>query len=91
MQDRKSNSAPPSLRLRRTRRLNERLDLQSSKDLPTRLDTVFVETIEQVRFDWPESLAVERIRIGIAEIGAGMVVLAGLTVLARWAIFTLVR
>lgn len=91
MQDRKSSSAPPSLRLRRTRRLNERSNLQSSKDLPTRLDTVFVETLEKVRFNWPESLAVERIRIGIAEIGATMVVLAVLTVLARRAIFILVR
>ena len=77
--------------LRRSRRLNERSDLQSSKDLPTGLDTVFAETLEQLRFDWPESLAVERIRIGIAEIGAGMVVLAGLTVLTRWVIFALVR
>jgi len=66
--------------------LNER-----SEDLPTQLDTVFVETLEQVRFDWPESLGVERIRIGIAEIGVTMVVLAVLTVLARWAIFNLVR
>jgi len=76
MEDRKSNSAPPSPKLRPTRRLNERSDLQSSKGLPTRLDTVFVETLEQVRFDWPEYLAVERIRIGITEIGATMVVLA---------------
>jgi len=86
MQDRQSNSAPASPKVRWTGRLNER-----SEDLPTRLDTVFVETLEQVRFDWPESLAVERIRIGIAEIGVTMVVLAVLTVLARWAIFTLVR
>jgi hypothetical protein len=56
-----------------------------------RLDTVFAETLEQVQFDWPEYLAVERIRIGIAEIGATLVVLAVLTVLARWTIFALVR
>ena len=55
------------------------------------LDTVFAETLEQVQFDWPESSAVERIRIGIAEIGATLVVLAVLTVLARWTIFALVR
>jgi hypothetical protein len=52
---------------------------------------VFVETLEQVRFDWPKSLAVERIRIGIAEIGVAMVVLAVLTVLAGLAILILVR
>jgi hypothetical protein len=56
-----------------------------------RLDTVFAETLEQVQFGWPEYLAVQRIRIGIAEIGATMVVLAVLTVLARWTIFCLVR
>ena len=48
-----------------------------------RLDTVFAETVEQVQFDWPEYLAVERIRIGIAEIGATLVVLAVLTALVR--------
>jgi hypothetical protein len=91
IQDRKPNSVLPSLKRSRTRRLNERWDLQSPRDLPTRLDMVFVETLEQVRFDWPKSLAVERIRIGIAEIGVAMVVLAVLTVLAGLAILILVR
>jgi hypothetical protein len=52
---------------------------------------VFVETLEQVRFDWPKSLAVVRIRIGIAEIGAAMLVLAVPTALAGLAILILVR
>jgi hypothetical protein len=91
MQDCKSNSALPSLKRGPTRRLNERLDRQSPRELPTRLDTVFVEILEQVRFEWPKSLAVERIRIGIAEIGAALVGLAVLTVLAGLAILILVR
>jgi len=86
MQDSKSISGPLSPKSRRSRRT-----FKSSKNLPMRLDTVFAETVEQVQFDWPEYLAVERIRIGIAEIGATMVVLAVLTVLARWTIFALVR
>jgi hypothetical protein len=86
MQDSKSISGPPSRKPRRSRR-----PFKSSKDLPMRLGAVFAETLEQVQFDWPEYLAVERIRIGIAEIGATMVVLAVLTVLARWTIFALVR
>lgn len=55
------------------------------------LDTVFAETLEQVQFDWPGYLAVERIRIGIAEIGATIVMLSVLTALAWWAISTLAR
>jgi hypothetical protein len=86
MQASKSISGPLSPKSRRSRRT-----FKSSKNLPMRLDTVFAETLEQVQFDWPEYLAVERIRIGIAEIGATMVVLAVLTVLARWTIFALVR
>ena len=86
MQDSKSISGPLSPKSSRSRRT-----FKSSKNLPMRLDTVFAETVEQVQFDWPEYLAVERIRIGIAEIGATMVVLAVLTVLARWTIFALVR
>jgi hypothetical protein len=73
------------------RRLNEPLDLQSSKDQPMCLDTAFAETLEQVQFDWPGYLAVERIRIGIAEIGATIVVLSVLTPLAWRAISTPIR
>jgi hypothetical protein len=61
---------------------------QSSKDppMPMDLDMWFAETAEGIDFDWPESLAVERIQIGIAEIVAAILVFAAFVVIARWAI-----
>jgi hypothetical protein len=43
---------------------------QSLKDspLPADLDTALVETAQGSVFDWPESLPVERVRAGIADI-----------------------
>ncbi len=46
------------------------------------LDIAFSETVEAIDFDWSESLAVERIQVGIAAI----LVFAGFVVLARCAI-----
>lgn len=52
--------------------------------MPADLDIAFAEIVEAIDLDWPGSLAVERIRIGIAEI----VVFAGFLLVARWAAFT---
>jgi hypothetical protein len=54
--------------------------------MPADLDIAFAETIEAIDFNWPESLAVERIQIGLAEIVAAILVFAGFVVLAQRAI-----
>jgi hypothetical protein len=44
--------------------------------VPGALATAFVEMVEGCDFDWPESLGVDSIDIGIAEIAAAALVLA---------------
>jgi len=43
----------------------------------------FAETVEAIDFDWSESLAVERIQMGIAEMAMAILVFAGFVVLTR--------
>jgi hypothetical protein len=54
-----------------------------------KLDTAFVETVERIDFDWPDSLAVKRTRTGVAEIVGAMLLSAGLVVFAQRAIAVL--
>lgn len=58
--------------------------------LPAVLDTAFVEMMETCDFDWRESLAVDRVHVGIAEIAGAALLLAGFVVLAWRTIFMLV-
>jgi hypothetical protein len=51
--------------------------------MPANLDTALVEIAEGCCFDWPESLPVERVHVGIAGIVAAAFVFAGFVVLAR--------
>jgi hypothetical protein len=82
VQDREPISASPALKLWRTGRAKE-AD-QSAKDSPepADLNTAFAESVEAIDFDWPKSLAVERIRIGIAEIVAAIVACGGFVIIA---------
>ena len=45
---------------------------------PYDLDGALVEATEEIEFDWPELLPVERIKAGIAEIALGFLLFAGL-------------
>lgn len=54
--------------------------------MPADLDTAFVEITEEFDFDWPESLAAERVHVGKAAIVAAAFVFAGIVVLAQRAI-----
>jgi hypothetical protein len=69
-------------------RSEEPPDLKSSNDsaMPADLDIAFAKIVEAIDFNWPESLAVERIPIGIAKIVSAILVFAVFVVLARWAI-----
>jgi hypothetical protein len=93
MQDRKRISAPPTPtpRLWRTRRSNEPDQLWKDPSLPADLDIAFAETVEAIDFDWPESLAMERIQMGIAEMAIAILVFAGFVVLTRGAISVVLR
>jgi len=55
-------------------RSEEPPDLKSSNDsaMPADLDIAFAKIVEAIDFNWPESLAVERIPIGIAKIVSGI-------------------
>jgi hypothetical protein len=48
---------------------------------PLDIHRVLVEAAEEMDFDWPEFLTVERIKNGMAEVALGFLVLAGLTAL----------
>ena len=45
--------------------------------MPMDLEIAFFQTVENIDFDWPETLTVERIKIGIAAIAVSVLVLAG--------------
>ena len=45
--------------------------------MPMDLEIAFCQTVENIDFDWPETLAVDRIKIGIAAIAVSVLVLAG--------------
>ena len=47
------------------------------------LDREFVDICEEMKFDWPEFLPVERIKAGITEIALGLIVFATLVVFCR--------
>jgi hypothetical protein len=49
--------------------------------MPMDLEIAFFQTVENIDFDWPETLAVERIKIGIAEIAVAVLVFAGFVLL----------
>ncbi len=86
MQSRESTLAPASPKLWPPHQSNK--PDQSLKDSarPANLDTAFAEIDEELKFDWPESLAVERVYSGIAEIVAAAFGLIGFVVLALRAI-----
>ena len=45
---------------------------------PFDLERALVESAEEMQFNWPRFLPVERIKAGIAEIALGLLLLAGL-------------
>ena len=53
------------------------------KNSADRLDREFVDICEEMKFDWPEFLPVERIKAGITEIALGLIVFAALVVFCR--------
>jgi len=91
MQDGKRISAPPTPQLWRTRRSNEPGQSWKDSSMPADLDIAFAETVEAIDFDWPQSLAVERIQMGIAEMAVAILAFAGFVVLTRGAIFVVLR
>jgi hypothetical protein len=76
-------SGPPSLEVRRSRRSNQQDQSSQVLSAPADLDIAFAETVEAVDFDWPERSSVERVRVGIAEMLAGVLLLTGLVVLIQ--------
>jgi hypothetical protein len=53
------------------------------KNCADTLDRELVEVSEEMKFDWPEFLPVERIKAGITEIALGLIVFATLIVFCR--------
>jgi hypothetical protein len=49
--------------------------------MPMDLEIAFFETGENIDFDWPETLGVERSKIAIAEIAVAVLAFAGLVLL----------
>jgi len=47
------------------------------------VDREFVDISEEMKFDWPDFLPVERIKAGITEIALGLIVFAALVVSFR--------
>jgi|SRR5262249_2289784 len=47
-------------------------------------DRALIEAAEEMRFDWPEFLPVERVRAGIAQMALASLLFAGLAVLCRF-------
>jgi hypothetical protein len=76
-------SGPPSLNVRRSGRSNQQDQSAQVLSAPTDLDIAFAEIVEAVDFDWPEGSSVERVRVGIAETVAGVLLLTGLFVLIQ--------
>lgn len=46
-------------------------------------DREFVKISEEMKFDWPEFLPVERIKAGITEIALGLIMFAALVMFCR--------
>ena len=59
--------------------------------MPADLDIAFAETIEDVDFDWPESLSVENTKMGITEMAVAILVFAGFFLLARSTLSVVLR
>jgi hypothetical protein len=53
------------------------------KNSANTLNRDFVDISEEVKFDWPEFLPVERIKAGITEIALGLIVFAALVMFCR--------
>ena len=53
------------------------------KNSANTLNRDFVDISEEMKFDWPEFLPVERIKAGITEIALGLIVFATLVVFCR--------
>ena len=53
-------------------------DKSMGKNSAHALDRGLVELSEEIQFDWPEFLPVERIKAGITEIAVGLIVFAAL-------------
>ena len=54
--------------------MDQPADLQTSHDL----DVALFQIAEGMKFDWPESLPVERIKTGIGEIALGFILFLAL-------------
>jgi hypothetical protein len=59
--------------------------------MPADLDIAFAETIEDVDFDWPESLSVENTQMGITEMAVAILVFAEFFLLARSTLSVVLR
>jgi hypothetical protein len=56
----------------------EKRDLLADSEPSYDLDWALVEAAEEMKFDWPEFLPVERIKAGISEIALGCILFAAL-------------
>ena len=68
----------------------EKKDSLSPPDSPASddLDRALVKPAEEIEFDWPEFLPVERIRAGIMEIALGFLLFAGLVAFCGFHFFS---
>jgi hypothetical protein len=87
VQDCERRSVPPSPKLCRICRSDE--PNQCSNNVAISTDMAFVETVERMDFDWPDSLAVEGSKTGVAGFVKAMLVSAGFVAFARRAISVL--
>jgi hypothetical protein len=91
MQRREPIPALPVLKLWWKRWSNEPDQPPNGSPMPTDLDTALFEIAEALDFDWPESLAVERVHAGVGEIVASAFAFAGFLILARRIIAILIQ
>ena len=88
MEDRAPASAPPSLQPGGTHQSNEPDQSTNPPPLPAEPATAFGEIVEGCCVVWPERLTLEGVGVGIAELVAAALVVAGAVVLAQWTVLS---
>lgn len=88
MENRAPTAALPSLQPGGTPQSNERDQSTSRPPLPADLATAFGEIIEGCCVVWPERLTLDGGGLGIAELVAAALVMAGAVVLAQWTVLS---
>ena len=88
MENRTPTSALPPLQPEGAHRSNEPDQSTNPPPLPADLATPFGEIVQGCCVVWPERLTPERVVVGIAELVAAALVVAGAVVLAQWTVLS---